>query len=154
EITCYSKDINNTCNNSEPVFLKENDSFDNFDDFYVRRFAEYKGFKVKLGYVKIVDATKSSKWVLQMTKKATNNKYPCVFVTDSNLGMEHAITLEYPEMHHLFVFGDSFEKFYSKFWQYRNADTLYGFEYYWNQLMNFSDAKPYLEWYLYECQHS
>ncbi|CAG8687036.1 11618_t:CDS:1, partial [Cetraspora pellucida] len=37
EITYCSENINDTCNNSEPVSLKEDDSFDNFDDaeFYV-----------------------------------------------------------------------------------------------------------------------
>ncbi|CAG8848885.1 27291_t:CDS:2, partial [Racocetra persica] len=31
-----------------------------------------------------------------------------------------------------------------------NADTVHGFEYYWEQLVSFSNAKLYLEYYLYE----
>ncbi|CAG8843042.1 26862_t:CDS:2, partial [Racocetra persica] len=33
---------------------------------------------------------KTYQWVLQMTKKATNNRYPNVFVTDGDLAMEQA----------------------------------------------------------------
>ncbi|CAG8774504.1 4132_t:CDS:2, partial [Cetraspora pellucida] len=61
EITHCNENINNTYNNLEPVSLKKSDSFDNFDDaeFYVCQFAEYKEFKVRLRYVKMIDATKN-----------------------------------------------------------------------------------------------
>ncbi|CAG8570081.1 8026_t:CDS:2 [Gigaspora rosea] len=50
--------------------------------------------------------------------------------------------------------GDSFDVFYSKFWQCRNAETSHGFKYYWEQLVSFPNAKLYLERYLYECRFS
>ncbi|CAG8632418.1 3412_t:CDS:2, partial [Gigaspora rosea] len=113
--------------------------------------------------------TGTYQWVLQMSKKATGNKYPHVFVTDTDPAMERAITLEYPKTQHLFCIwhvkqnvkkmlysklGDSFDEFYNKFWQCRNADMSNGFEYYWNQLVNYPTANPYLERYLYERQLS
>ncbi|CAG8839051.1 16143_t:CDS:2, partial [Racocetra persica] len=79
--------------------------------------------------------------------------------------MEQAVVLEYPEIQHLFCIwhvkknikkilrsklGGSFDEFYSKFWQYRNADTLHGFEYYWGQLISFPNTRLYFERYLYE----
>ena len=69
EITCCSEDINHTYNNPEPVTLREGNSFNTFDDaeLHVRRFAEYKGFKVRLGRVKMVDTAESSKVVHKRT---------------------------------------------------------------------------------------
>ncbi|CAG8712028.1 15322_t:CDS:2 [Cetraspora pellucida] len=113
------------------------------------------------------ETAETYQWVLQMTKKATNNRYPNVFVTDGDPAMEQAVVLEYPGMQHLFCIWyvkenikkmlhskleDSFDEFYSKFWQCKNADTLHGFEYYWRQLISFPNARLYLERYLYECQ--
>ncbi|CAG8630709.1 8650_t:CDS:1 [Cetraspora pellucida] len=83
--------------------------------------------------------------------------------------MEWAVVLEYPGMQHLFCIWhvkenikkmlhskleDSFDEFYSKFWQCRNADTLHGFEYYWGQFISFPNARLYLECYLYKCRFS
>ncbi|CAG8463252.1 451_t:CDS:1 [Cetraspora pellucida] len=69
KITYCSEDINDTCNNPKLVFLKEGDSFDNFDnaEFHIHQFAEYKGFMVRLGHVKIVDTAENSKVVRKRT---------------------------------------------------------------------------------------
>ncbi|CAG8668164.1 6094_t:CDS:2, partial [Racocetra persica] len=64
EITRCSEDVNDTINdmynNPELVSLKVGDSFNTFDDAetHICRFAEYKGFKIRLGHVKMVDTTK------------------------------------------------------------------------------------------------
>src|SRR6185437_9908445 len=104
-----------------------------------------------------------------MTKKATNNRCPRVFVTDGDPAMERAVILEYQETQHLFCIwhikenikkmlrkklGDQFDNFYCKFWQCRNADTPQVFEYHWNQLIGFFDAKLYLERQLYNRRFS
>ncbi|CAG8641921.1 23301_t:CDS:2 [Racocetra persica] len=108
-------------------------------------------------------------WVLQITKKMTNNRCSCVFVTDGDPAMEQTIFLEYPEIKHLFCIWhvkqnikkmlcsklkDSFNEFYSRFWQCRNADMVHGFEYYWEQLVSFLNAKLYFERYFYKRRFS
>ncbi|CAG8460412.1 10804_t:CDS:2 [Dentiscutata erythropus] len=40
------------------------------------------------------ETTETYQWVFKMIKKATNNKCPCMFVTNGDLAIEHAIILE------------------------------------------------------------
>lgn len=47
------------------------------------------------------ETTDSYRWVLSMTKKATQERTPNVFITDGDSAMKNAIILEYPVTHHI-----------------------------------------------------
>ncbi|CAG8741786.1 28159_t:CDS:2, partial [Racocetra persica] len=89
-----NEDISNITNNIESVSLKEGDSFDDFDEaeFYVHRFSESKGFKIRLGRVKMIDTAENSKEVHKRTIlckhsglfRPKNAENFCVFVTTLN----------------------------------------------------------------------
>ncbi|CAG8811584.1 8451_t:CDS:2, partial [Cetraspora pellucida] len=65
----FTKNINDITKDIEVISLKEGDSFDNFDEakLHIRRFAEYRGFKIRLGHVKMLDTTENVKEIRKRT---------------------------------------------------------------------------------------
>ncbi|RIB14571.1 hypothetical protein C2G38_2040078 [Gigaspora rosea] len=65
----YNRDVSDIANNIESLFLKEGDSFDNFDEaeFFICRFFESKGFKIRLGRMTMIDTAEGGKEVRKRT---------------------------------------------------------------------------------------
>ncbi|CAG8442591.1 4562_t:CDS:2 [Cetraspora pellucida] len=65
----FTEDINDITKDIEVISLKEGDSFDNFDEaeLYIHRFAEYRGFKIRLEHVKMLDTAENVKEIRKRT---------------------------------------------------------------------------------------
>ncbi|CAG8478280.1 11318_t:CDS:2, partial [Gigaspora rosea] len=96
-ITYRNEDLNNIHNNPEPVPLKEGDSFNTFEEaeLYVRRFAEYNGFKVRLGRVTMIDSTEDTKVFANELFFANILVHPNLKILGNKaLQLEHSIQFE------------------------------------------------------------